>query len=95
MVAHVEALGVRHQKEVHHSALVPVVESEVEGQHNRVVLADRSARKGEEQCGTPWWDPVPEANCKVCKPIEQFDENKFMMECDGERKKETSVDYGL
>ena len=31
-VAHVNALGVRHQKEVYHGALTPVVESEVEGQ---------------------------------------------------------------
>ena len=45
--------------------------------------------------GTPWRDPVPEANCKVCKPIERFDENKFNMECDGAWKKETSVDCGL
>ena len=49
MVAHVDALGVRHWKEVHHGALAPVVESEVEGQHALVVLADRSAHEGEEQ----------------------------------------------
>ena len=41
--------GVRHQKEVHHGALAPVVESEVEGQHALVVLADRSVHEGEEQ----------------------------------------------
>ena len=72
-VAHVDALGVRHQKEVHHGALAHVVESEVEGQHALVVLADRSARVGEEQRGTLWWDPVPEANCKGCKWIKRFD----------------------
>ena len=48
-VVYVDALGVRHQKEVHHGALAPVVESEVEGQHALVVLADRSAHEGEEQ----------------------------------------------
>ena len=25
--------------------------------------------------GTPWWDPVTEANCKACKPIGSFYEN--------------------
>ena len=48
-VAHVDALGVHHQKEVHHGALAPVVGSKVGGQHALVVLADSSARKGEEQ----------------------------------------------
>ena len=47
-IALVDALGVRHQKEVHHGVLAPVVESEVEGQHALVVLADRSAREGKE-----------------------------------------------
>ena len=49
MVAHGNARRVRHQKEVHHGALAPVVESEVEGQYALVVLADRSAHEGEEQ----------------------------------------------
>ena len=48
-VAHINALGVCHQKEVRHGALAPVVESEVEGQHAMVVLADRSAHEGKEQ----------------------------------------------
>ena len=55
-----------------------------------VYLAKRRLRRG-----TPWWDPVPEANCKACKPIERFDENKINMECDVAQKKKTSVDYGF
>ena len=47
-VAHVDALGVRHQKEVPHGALTPIVESKVEEQHALVVLADRTAHKGKE-----------------------------------------------
>ena len=48
-VAHVNALGIYHQKEVHHGAIARIVESEVEEQHALVILADRSVREGKEQ----------------------------------------------
>ena len=38
------------------------------------------------------WDPVPEANCPVCKSIEVFKENKWNKVCEGSCKKYDVVD---